>query len=464
MMRWDVLVIGSGPAGQQAALAAAQAGARTAIVERDAAPGGACLHRGTIPSKALREAALRLRRLQQDTARLGMTMRLRVEMLTEHLDGVIAAQVETIEAALAAHGVERVHGTARIVGPHAVHIERPGGAGLEVGASTIVVATGSKPRLPREIPVDHEQVFDSDSILSLEYLPASLTILGGGVIGCEYASIFAALGVEVTIVDGAPRPLAFLDEGLGAAFQAAFESMGGRYLGGTRVERVQADGLCRVTVELGDGRTVESERLMIALGRVPCIERLGLAEVGVAIDSRGRVVADADGRTACPSVYAVGDVIGPPALASTSMAQGRRAAHHALGIPAAPGSRVIPVGIFTIPEIATVGLGATAAREAHGDVLVARALFRDVARGRISGDRHGLLELVADAAGERILGVGIVGEGASELVALGQMAMLLDGRVSDFVDNIFNFPTMAEAYRLAALDIATAAQNRRRAA
>ena len=466
MKPYDMIVIGSGPAGQQAALACARAGGRVGLVERDASVGGASLHRGTIPSKTLREAALRLCRLQQDGARLGATVpdRLRLEMLTEHLERVIGAQVGTIDGTLESHGIERLHGTARVVSSSSVRIERPGGASVVVDATTIVVATGSKPRLPPEIPVDHEQVLDSDSILSLEYLPASMTILGGGVIGCEYASIFAVLGVEVTIVDGAPRPLAFLDEDLGNAFRVEFEATGGRYLGSTKIERVEADGLCNVSTTLVDGRVIESERLMIALGRVPCIERLGLEDVGVQIDERGRVLVDAQCRTACPSVFAVGDVIGPPALASTSMEQGRRAALAALGLPAAPGSSVIPVGIYTIPEIAAVGLTEAQARQAHGDVLVGHARFSDVARGRISGETHGMLKLVADPAGDKILGVGIVGEGASELVALGQLAILLGGGVSSFIDNIFNFPTMAEAYRLAALDIATSARSRRRAA
>jgi NAD(P) transhydrogenase len=299
-------------------------------------------------------------------------------------------------------------------------------------------------------------------VLGLEYLPHSMVILGGGVIACEYASILASLGVLVTIVDRAPRPLAFLDPDLSQGFLAAFGELGGRYIGSTSVKSVESDGISNTTTTLANGDELTAEKVMVALGRVPYTAGLGLDVVGVAIDGRGTVTVDANGCTSAPHVYAVGDVVGPPALASFSMQQGRRAVMHALGRVEADAAAIVPIGIFTIPELACVGESEVQARARIGDVIVGRADFSRLARGQITDEPEGFLKLIADPTGERLLGVGIVGEGATELVHMGQLVLLGSGRVRELVEAVFNFPTMAEAYRVAALDVLAQASQRSR--
>lgn len=453
--RFDLFVIGGGPGGQSAAVCAAQLGCKVAVVEREPRIGGGCVHRGTIPSKALRESALALRRFREQAEKFGMPMatEIRFSHVRDRLDAVIDRHVDELSSVLTDAAVAVMHGHARFVGPHEVEVRSPTGKVTTVSAEHIVVATGSRPRATPELVVDHEQVLDSDSVLGLDYLPRSLVIVGGGVIACEYASIFATLGVRVTIVDRARRPLAFLDRDLSAGFVREFERSGGRYLGERSIVDVSNDGFAALRVVLDDGDELFCEKVLVALGRTPTTRGLGLDAVGIKVDMHGRIPVDANCRTVVPSIYAVGDVIGPPALASFSMEQGRRAASHALGHALTRRPELVPAGIFTVPELAAVGETEDAARERLGEVLVGRADFASVARGHIAGDPDGSLKLVADATGERLLGVGIVGEGATELVHLGMLVLVGSGRVRDFVENAFNFPTMAEAYRIAAIDI-----------
>lgn len=464
---FDWVIIGAGPGGQKAAICAAKAGLRVAVVEREAQVGGACVHRGTIPSKTLRESAMQLQRFFAQAAELGMVLpsELRFSHVRGRLDRVIERHVECLGDQLARNGVVHIHGSAHFVSPHEIEVRAPGGGVRRLLAEHVVIATGSRPRKPAEIEIDHDSVLDSDSILGIEYLPHSLVILGGGIIACEYASIFASLGVLVTLVDRGVRPLGFLDEDLSRGFVRAFEDMGGRYLGEHRVLGVEQDGASTIT-RLEGGGTVAAEKVMVALGRVPATAALRLDAAGLAIDAQGRIPVDANCCTAVPHIYAVGDVIGPPALASYSMEQGRRAVMHGLGKLAEVRSDLVPMGIFTIPELACVGESENLARERHGEIIVGRADFAELARGHIAGEPDGMLKLVADATGERLLGVGVVGEGATELVHLGMMVLLGSGRVREFIDNCFNFPTMAEAYRVAALDVLKQAAGRgdRRAA
>jgi NAD(P) transhydrogenase len=318
----------------------------------------------------------------------------------------------------------------------------------------IVVATGSHPRVPTDIPVDHEHVLDSDSILSMTYLPASLAVLGAGVIASEYASIFASLGVTVTMIDAASRPCAFLDAELTDRFLESFTHAGGRFIGQQKAAHVAWDGVSQVVTTLTGGEIIRSEKVLFALGRAANLDGLDLAKAGLEAGSRGTLLVDAHCRTSVAHIYAVGDVIGAPALASTSMEQGRRAMCHAFGLPQGQAPETIPLGVYTIPEMSSVGLSESEAISRHGGALVGRARFEEVARGQIAAIEDGLLKLVADAAGQRVLGVQIVGEGAAELVHIGQMALIAGATVDIFIDNIYNFPTMAEAYRVAALDIA----------
>jgi NAD(P) transhydrogenase len=453
---YDWVVIGAGPGGLKAASCAAEAGARVAIVEREPRIGGACVHRGTIPSKALRETARQLQRFFAQAQSFGMIVPSEVQFqhVRGRLDRVIDTHVKSLSEQLSTAGVTRIHGAARFVDPHTLEVRSPAGTVRSLVAKHVVVATGSRPRQPPGIAIDHEQVLDSDSILGLEYLPHSIAILGGGIIACEYASIFASLGVLVTIIDRAPRPMAFLDPDLSRGFLDAFADLGGRYLGGRSVASVVGDGLSSVDTQVAPGEIVSSERVLVALGRVPNSDGLGLEHAGVELDAQGRITVDVHGCTSASHVYAVGDVVGPPALASSSMEQGRRAVMHATGRADTTAASIVPMGIFTIPELAAVGETEAAARERLGNIVVGRADFGELARGQIADEPAGFLKLVADPTGTTLLGVGIVGEGATELIHMGQLVLTGSARVADFVDHTFNFPTMAEAYRNAALDVA----------
>lgn len=457
--RFDLIVIGSGPAGQKAAIQAVKAGRRVALVEREAAVGGNCVHRGTIPSKTLRDAALRATARPVDGGEIAPDIEVR--SLTSRLEHVVRAHAGYMERQLRRNDVVSLHGRARFLSPHEVLLRALDGSTRTLTADLIVIATGSRPRAPHDVPIDHENVLDSDSILSMIYLPRSLTVLGGGVIASEYASIFARLGVRVTMIDAAPRPLRFVDGELVERFLGGFTANGGRFLGGHRPVEVAWDGLSAVRTELDDGTEIRTEKMLVALGRAANVEDLDLPAAGLAVDERSLLPVDQHCRTSVPHIYAVGDVIGPPALASSSMEQGRRAVCHALGLEPGHPPELSPIGIYTIPEIATVGLDESEALQRHGSVVVGRARFDEVARGQIGGVTDGLLKLVADGSGRKLVGAHIVGEGATELIHVAQMALLAGFEVDAFIENIFNFPTLAEAYRVAALDIA---EQRRRGA
>ncbi|MBL9077721.1 MAG: Si-specific NAD(P)(+) transhydrogenase [Planctomycetes bacterium] len=461
---WDVVVIGSGPAGQKAAVQAAKAGRRTAVVERDLGVGGACVHRGTIPSKTLRETAVRLVGFR---ARMGRHMRveippdLQLASLMDRMESVVRAHVAYQEAQLQRNGITDLHGRARFVDPHTIAVESVYGETRLLRAETIVIATGSRPRTPSDIHIDHEHVFDSDSVLGMAYLPKSMVVLGGGVIACEYATIFASLGVQVTLVDKTPRPLAFLDGEILDRFTTDFEANPGcTWIGNAKVTGVEWNGVDAVVTRLDNGWELKSEKVLFALGRVANVEGLAIEAAGLTTNARGHLQVDAECRTAVPHILAVGDVIGPPSLASASMEQGRRAMCAALHLPKPVGADLIPTGIYTIPEIASVGLAEAEARAQHGDCLVGRARFAELARGQIAGSDQGLLKLVVAADSLRVLGCQIIGEGATELVHLAQMAMLTGADATMFVDRIFNFPTLAEAYRVASLDVLGQLQKR----
>jgi NAD(P) transhydrogenase len=445
---YDVVVIGSGPAGQKAAIQAAKAGKRVAVIERDRQVGGSCVHTGTIPSKSLREHAMRQRVRQVD---------LMNEPIQSLLDGVgqtVAAHDAYMAAQLERNGVTLLRGRARFVAPRELVMRRIDGSRVPVHAPIIIIATGSRPRAPAHLCIDHEHVLDSDSILSLAYLPRSLLVLGGGVIASEYAAMFAALGCKVTQADQLDRPLAFLDPELTGFYLDELERNGGEYIPGAEAVAARWDGVAEVLTTFKNGRTISAEKVLVALGRNANVDKLGLDVAGIALTSRGHVQVNDSLETTVPGVFAAGDVIGPPALASVSMEQGRRAACHALGllVPSDPVSR-LPSGVYTIPEIATVGLDETGARTHFGGAIVGRARFEEIARGQINGCQHGLLKLVADPGGRRVVGVQIVGDSATELVHIGQLGLAAELDVDAYVDNVFNFPTMAEAYRIAAFDI-----------
>ena len=445
---FDVVVIGSGPAGQKAAIQAAKAGRRVAVIERDRQVGGACVHTGTIPSKSLREHALRQRVRQVDLTEA------RMQSLLEGVGGTVAAHDAYMAAQLDRNNITLLRGRASFVSPQELTMRRIDGSQSTVHAPIVIIATGSRPRPVAQVPVDHEHLLDSDSILALAYLPRSLLVLGGGVIASEYAAMFAALGCKVTQADELDQPLAFLDPELTVFYLEELRRNGGEYLPNANVVSARFNGVSQVRAEFRDGRIVMADKVLVALGRLANVDGLNLDAAGIKLTQRGHVQVDENLQTTAPGVYAAGDVIGPPALASVSMEQGRRAACHALGllVPSDPVSR-LPSGVYTIPEIATVGLDEHGAQRQFGGALVGRARFEEIARGHISGNQRGLLKLIADPGGRRVVGVQIAGDSATELVHIGQIGLAAELDVDAYVDNVFNFPTMAEAYRIAALDI-----------
>jgi NAD(P) transhydrogenase len=452
---YDVLVIGGGPGGQKAAVQAAKGGKSVLLIERDSAVGGECVHRGTIPSKTLRQCGLNYLHWTREFVDLaaGERCELAMSTLLRRQAAVTRAHERYMSRQMERNGIAIWRGVASFTAPHELEIKAFDGSRRRVQAEVIVIATGSRPRTPPNVPVDHENILDSDSILSLAYLPKSLVVLGAGVIACEFASIFAALGVAVTIVDKGDRPLAFLDSELTTRFVAEFEKLGGRFLGKRQIAKVEYDGVSRVEVALDDGSVLHADKLFCALGRVAQVQGLALDRAGLAVGARGTLDVDANCATAVPGIYAVGDVIGPPALAATSMEQGRRAVRHALGLPPLNVSSTTPVGIYTIPEMSSVGLSEAEAAAKYGSAIVGRAKFSELARGHINGDEGGLLKLICEPSGRKLLGAQILGNGATELIHVAQMAIAAEQDVDVFVDNVFNFPTFAEAYLVAALDV-----------
>jgi NAD(P) transhydrogenase len=454
-MHVDILVIGAGPAGQKAAVQGAKAGKRVALIERERGIGGSCVYRGTIPSKTLRESALNFDRLQRAGAAFEFSLKpdTQIATLLSRLEDVVSTHDRFMSQQLKRNGISLFHGRARFLNDRLIEMQAVDGARQQFTADTIVIATGSRPRNPSDMPVDHEHVLDSDSLLSMIYLPRSLTILGGGVIGCEYASIFSLLGVQVTLIDHAPAPLQFMDQELVRQFLESFERQGGHYLGSQQITRVHWDGAAQVVTTLGDGRTVLSDKLLVAMGRQANVEDLNLGAAGLAVTTKGTLSVNQFCQTEVSHIYAVGDMVGAPALASKAMEQGRRAVRHALNLPVGDAASTIPLGIYTIPEMASIGLDEPSARERYREPLIGRARFEEIARAQISGSSQGLLKMIADPSGERLLGVQIVGESATELVHVGQSALQQGATIESFIDNVFNFPTYAEAYRVAALDI-----------
>ena len=453
----DFAVIGSGPAGQKAAISAAKEGRSVIVVERETRSGGACVRHGTIPSKTLRETALAMRSLERRTGgvlRAEVREDLEVASLMTRLDEVVGAHQRYIGDQLRRNDVAIWHGTARFVDVRVLEVTAPDGGRRRVRAKHVVLATGSRPRTPDNVAIDHDRVLDSDSVLSMTYLPRSLIVLGAGVVASEYASIFASLGVEVTMVDKGARPMSFLDAELTDAFLRSFTAAGSRFLPGRSVASARYDGAAHCEVLLEDGETLIADSVLCAMGRLANVDRLGLAEIGVKTTPRGLVEVDEYGVTSVPAIYAVGDIVGPPALASTAMEQGRRAVRHALGLAAdKSAASSIPFCAYTIPEIASVGLTESEAIAKHGGAVIGRAPYREIARAHVSAYGEGLIKLVASADGRRLLGVQIVGECASELVHVGQMALLAGFDVDVFIEATFNFPTLAEGYRVAALDV-----------
>jgi NAD(P) transhydrogenase len=458
---FELVVIGSGPAGQKAAISAAKAGARVAIVERDPLAGGVCLNTGTIPSKTLREAVLYLTGYRQ-RGYYGDSYRLKDKItagdLLERTTHVIRMERAVINDTLAANGIARLVGTARIAGPHEVDVTLAGDA-TRVTADNILIATGTAPRRPPEVPFDDINVFDSDAVFGRENelrpLPDSIIVMGAGVIGIEYASMFSALEIPVTLVDPRQNPLAFVDQEIAELlYESLRTGKGTRLVFGRSYTRIEALGpkgsRGRVHVTLDDGTELEADSLLFALGRIPATGALGLAELGVALDRRGNIVVNERYQTSVPSIWAAGDVIGFPSLASTSAEQGRVAALNAIGFPVSWKHDALPYGIYTIPELSMVGRTEEQLQQENVPYFVGTALWRDTARGKILGDLTGALKLLFHRETRALLGVHVIGEGATELLHIGQAVMHFGGGPDYFIGTVFNYPTLAEAYKIAA--------------
>ena len=456
MKTYDVIVVGSGPAGQKAAVQAAKVGRRVALIEQLKEVGGACVHQGTIPSKALRERAVERRRVADRLRELGLPSQAPVgdvASLIGEVTDVIRGHDVYMAAQMKRNGIEVIHGRASFLSASRIEVQFTDGATVQLSAKYFVIASGSKPRRPDNVPIDHESIYDSDSILSLAYLPASLVVLGGGVIASEYASIFAVLGVDVTMIDRSTTPLGFLEPEMIQGFLAAFERHGGRFLGDAALDCVEFDGISEVHTRLKDGRVVRSEKLLCALGRISQLDGLHVERAGVAVNDRQLVEVNAFGQTSIPNIYAAGDVIGPPSLASVAMEQGRRAACHLLGLDPGRQGEWMPSGIYCVPEIASVGLTSEQTRARFGSVVTGIAKFNEIARGLIARCPDGVLKMLASPDGV-VRGIHIIGDNATDLVHIGQMGLIHSVTVETYVENVFNFPTFAECYRVAALQIA----------
>lgn len=456
---YDLLVIGSGPAGQRAAVQAAKLNKRVAMVERKTVVGGVCINTGTIPSKTLREAVLHLSGYRERSlygASYTVKQNITMEDLLFRANHVMRHEIDVIRHQLMRNQIEIFSAEAIFAGPNTVKMRHLDGRGYEeVTSEKIVIAVGTSATKDPHIPFDGRNIITSDEILHLDSLPRTLTVVGGGVIGCEYASMFAALGVRVTLVDQRPDLLSFVDSEITEAliYQLRQNRVTLR-LGEavSNIDYIDDENGQRVVTHLASGKQITTQKALYSIGRTGATHSLNLEAVGLAADSRGRLKVNAHYQTDVPYIYAVGDVIGFPSLASTSMEQGRLAACHAFGIPTQSVPELFPYGIYTIPEISTVGRNEEELTSQGIPYEIGKAQYKEIARGQIIGDNIGLLKLIFHLETHKLLGVHIIGEGASELIHIGQAVLAFDGKVDYFVNTVFNYPTLAECYKTAALD------------
>ena len=456
MKHVDMVVIGSGPAGQKAAIQAAKLGKSVALVERNRILGGVCTHTGTIPSKALREAVLHLSGIQQrgfygKQDGRGKPVEITIEDLIARGQQVIRTEMEVIREHMIRNEVDILCGEAKFEDPHTLSISHEYSS-EKLSADHFVIATGTVPARPPSVPFDKLKVLDSDNLLELPTLPKSMIIVGGGVIGTEYGCMMATLGVRVILTEARPTLLDFVDSEISEALQYRMRAMGVTLRLGERVDEISVlpDGLVQATLQ--SGKHLRAETLLYCIGRQGTTERLGLETVGIVPDNRGRLKVNDNYQTEVPHIYAVGDVVGFPALASTSMEQGRRASCHAYGEPTTSIPELFPLGIYSIPEISMVGK-TEAQLTADGIPYEAGvAQYREIARGQLLGDEVGMLKLLIHEETRRILGVHAIGTGATELIHIGQAVMAFKGTVDYFINNVFNYPTLAECYKVAALN------------
>jgi NAD(P) transhydrogenase len=457
---YDLLVIGSGPAGQRAAIQGAKLDKKVVIAERKAVLGGCSINLGTIPSKTLREAALELCGYRsREFYGVSYTVKQNITMqdLLFRTNRVIQHEIDVTRHQLMRNEVEVIPATASFVGSDTVRLDYvDGSTSRTVKATKIVIAAGTETTRDPHIPFDGNKIFTSDDIFHLDRLPRTLAVVGAGVIGCEYASIFAALGVRVTLIDKRDRLLPFVDEEIAdelchhlrdnRATLRLKESV-------SKLEIIDGNGRgTRVRLHLDSGKTIIAEKALYSVGRTGATGQLNLAGAGLVPDNRGRLAVDEHYQTQIPGIYAVGDMIGFPALASTSMEQGRLAVCHAFGVRACSTPEYFPYGIYAVPEMSMVGKTEEELTEAGVPYEVGKARYKEIARGQILGDVTGLLKLIFHADTRKLLGVHIIGEGAAELIHIGQAVLSFGGKIDYFIDTVFNYPTLAECYKVAAFD------------
>jgi NAD(P) transhydrogenase len=452
---YDLVVIGSGPSGEKAAIEAARRHKSVAIVERRSVQGGVCLHTGTIPSKTLRETVVYIAGLRQRSV-YGLVPPINVNVTPKELmsrkDQIIREELEVIRQNMVRMGIEVIHGSGWIDDPHTVVVTQSDGARLVLKAAVIVIATGTVSHRPAHINFDGKYIYDAETILNLDIIPRTLTIVGGGVIGCEYASIFSHLGVRVTIVDIRDHLLPFLDREIADTLSYLMRKYGVSIVLQEHTEKILVENEQTVAVTRS-GRRIVSDRLLYTAGRCGNTGNMGLEALGIEITDGGLVRVNEHYQTAVPNVYAVGDVIGFPSLASVSMDQGRLAATHAFSRSEIGClNSLLPLGIYTIPAVSIVGETEQSLAAAGQDYEIGTARYYELARGQIINDHDGMLKIIFEPKTKRLLGVHIIGERATELIHIGQAVMSLGGNLDYFVETVFNYPTLGEAYKVAALD------------
>ena len=454
---YDLIVIGSGPGGRRAAIQAAKFGKSVLVVERGKRVGGVSVHTGTIPSKTLRETSLNLSGWREREF-YGRSYRVKQNItaddLKKRLHMTLDHEVEVLEHQFARNSVQTLHGMARFQDPYTLKVTLGDDEELVLSSDKFIIATGSQPYRPEFIPFDGVSIFDSDEILNMKRAPKSIAVIGGGVIGVEYATIFSALDIPVTLIESRETILDFVDQEIIATLLHELRDRGVVLRLGTAIEEITRvkNGRCKITLK--SGRLVRSDMVLFAAGRYGATGELGLEDVGIVPDDRGRLsVDDKTFQTDVAHIYAVGDIIGFPSLASTSMEQGRIAACHAFNQLGYAPPEFFPYGIYSVPEISTVGMTEEEAKTARIPYEVGIARFRETSRGHIMGLDSGMMKMIVSLETRKLLGVHIIGEGATELIHIGQAVLNLNGPVEYFVENTFNYPTLAEAYKIAALDV-----------
>jgi NAD(P) transhydrogenase len=459
----DYVVIGSGPAGQKAAVQAAKLGKSVIVVEQDPFPGGGSLNSGTIPSKSLREAILDLTDFYQRSfyGQEAVQKEISINDLNFRVHRVIDEQRKHIERQFEKNKIKLLHGAARFEDPyHILVLGEDGKIKCKVRGDFFLIAVGSKPRNPLNVPFDDQVILDSTRFLNIDHVPKSLIVLGGGIIGSEYASFFAALGTSVTVVDKRDHMLPSLDAEIGLHLQKALSGIGLKMMGRKEIALIQRVHN-RAEVKFSDGSSIEAEMLLYALGREASVDHLHIENAGVGVDKSGFIPVNALFQTTVSHIYAAGDVIGGPSLASTSMEQGRLAARHAFGAPTHHFPTFYPIGIYTIPEISACGYTEEKLKELGFRYEIGRAYYYEIARNQIGGNDPGMFKILFHADTLEILGIHIIGRAATEVIHIGQVAMSFNARIDYFIDQVFNYPTYAEGYRIAALNGFNKLKNRK---